>query len=262
MTCLIAVKPLSAPFPFTHARIGYQNILASVDITGAQPALIPNTFERWIDSTGQMVARFQTGAVVGIDFVAIGAHNLNSIGASVSISISPTVNGVFTEVAYITPVNNNAIMVFFDETVTADVKIEVFGEGAVAREIGYVSAGKAMVMPRPIYGGHTPIVLTPETTYQQNTSSSGQFLGRNIIRKGISTNFEWNHLQPDFIRGEFQTFVQSAKTTPFFIAWRPSEYPQDVALVHTVNDIHPENMGGGHRFMMVSFQVAGHADSI
>jgi hypothetical protein len=261
MTCLIAVKPLSEPFPLTHARIGYQNILVSTDTPAADPALIPNTFERWLSGTGNVAVRFQTAAIVGIDFVAIGAHNLGSSGAEVAVWISPTVNGVFTQVALINPTNDNAIMVLFDETVTADVKITL-GGGTVDREIGYVSAGTALVMPRPIYGGHTPIVLTPETTYQQNTSSGGQFLGRNIIRKGISTNFEWNHLQPDFIRGEFQLFVQSAKTTPFFIAWRPAEYPEDVALVHTVNDIHPENMGGGHRFMMVSFEVNGHADSL
>jgi len=54
--------------------------------------------------------------------------------------------------------------------------------------------------------------------------------------------------------------VIAAKTTPFFIKWRPDYYSEAVVFGQTTGDIIPQNMGGGNRLMSVSFNIRGHDD--
>lgn len=252
------VPLLSAPYPLTHARVGYKSLITTVSLAAAAVALIPNTFERWTSASGTMESTFQLSSITSADFVAIGAHNLGSAGSTIVVSTAPTVAGTFTVVDSLTPKNNNAIMLVFDARTVADVKITI--TGGTDREVGFVSAGKALVMPRPIYGQHNPTILRASTEFQQNKSETGQWLGRNVIRKGLVGDFAWKHLEPEFIRAEFMPFVEVAKTTPFFISWRPLDYPLDVIFCHTDDDILPENMGGGIRLMSVQFKVKAHSD--
>ncbi len=260
MSTIIAQEELEAPFPLSHARIGYDNLLTAASATEAEPALIPNTFERWLDASGLMESRFQPGSSVEIDFIGIASHNLGSTLSTIEVATSPTVNGTFTVVGAkkLAIGDDRPLMFLFDAVTVQDIKVTI--NGGTDREVGNVYAGKALVMPRPIYGEHNPIELRAETEFQQNISESGQFLGRNIIRLGLESNYDWKHLTSDFIRDEFMTFVESARTFPFFLKWRPDDFPDDAVFGHTENDIKPENMGGGHRLMTVSFNVRGHHD--
>jgi len=67
-------------------------------------------------------------------------------------------------------------------------------------------------------------------------------------------------LDDQFYRDEFQLFVDSARTTPFFMKWRPDFYTEEVVYGRVREDIAPVNMGGGSRLMSVGFTIRGHAD--
>jgi hypothetical protein len=98
-------------------------------------------------------------------------------------------------------------------------------------------------MQRGLYGGHSPINLSRVTVSRSNRSEGGQFLGRYIVRSGFKTSAEWGHLTASWYRENFDPFVESATQYPFFFAWRPETFPDEVAYCWTDGDIQPANMG-------------------
>lgn len=254
------VDPLSNwdSMPLSHARILYNNLLNASNVTDAEKTLTPNTWERWTSASGTMEARFQPGSSVQVDAVGIAAHNLGSTGSTVVISTAPTVSGTFTERAAISPTDNSPLLFLFDKVDDVeDVKVTI--TGGTDREVGVIYAGEALQMMQPIYGGHNPIALMNDTDYRTNNSESGQFLGREVIRRGQRTGFKWRHLDPNWLRERFKPFIDSVITTPFFIKWRPDLY-EETAFGYTERDVRVSNMGGGHRLMDASFNMRGHSD--
>lgn len=244
--------------PLSHARILYENKLMTSNVTDAEKALVPNTYERWTDASGTMEARFQPGSSVKANAIGIAAHNLGSAGSTIIVSTAPTVSGTFTERGAITPTTNEPILFLFDTVDDVeDVKITI--TGGVDREVGVVYSGEVLTMYQPIYGGHNPIDLMLDTDYRNTRSESGQFLGRDIIRRGTRASYKWKHLDPDWVRDRFKPFIESALTKPFFIKWRPDLY-ETTAFGFTEKDVRLSNMGGGHRLMDASFNMRGHGD--
>jgi len=238
------------------AIIGYNNLLTSSNITTGDKALVPNTFERYTQASGAMSVRWRLTVNADVNYIGIAAHNL--IGETILISTSNADLGTHTDLESITFVDNNPVMITFD---SRDVK-EILFSGTMSKdiEIGVIYCGAYLQMPVPIYGGHSPLILGDEIKYQSKLSDSGQFLGRNIIRKGTSSNFSWQHLDDDFVRNDFLDFKKSAQTKPFFIKWRPDFYPKEVSFAYADSQISLSNMGGGHRLMSATMSVRAHSD--
>lgn len=251
----IIAKPIPTDNP-SGALIGFNNLLTASTTSAAEKALTPNTYERFRPSSGALTVKFQMSADADVDFIGIAAHALS--GESVLVQTATTIGGALTDVEEITFPDNAPIMLTFDARTIREVAL--ISTLSAASEIGVVSAGKALQMPTNIYGGHSPITLSPVTEYQSTESESGQFLGETIIRKGLATSFSWQFLDDQFIRNEFKPFVDSARTLPFLIKWRPDFYSNEVAYCKVREDIKPVNMGGGIRLMRVSFNSKAHAD--
>lgn len=245
--------PTSNP---SGALFGFSNLLTASTTSAAEKALTPNTYERFEPASGALTVKFQMSADAEVDFIGIAAHALS--GESVLIQTATTVGGVLTTVDEITFPNNAPIMLSFDTRTIREVAL--ISTLSAASEIGVVSAGKALQMPRSIYGGHSPIILSKKTEYQSTESESGQFLGETIIRKGSATQVSFQFLDDQFYRDEFQVFVDSVRKLPYFIKWRPDFYSTEVAYGKTREDITPVNMGGGSRLMSVSFNIKAHSD--
>ena len=250
--------PITPSNPERLALIGYNSLLTSS--TEAPKALIPNTFERYTPASGAVVAKFQLSTSATVNYIAIGAHNIGSHddGTVVTISYATTIGGALTSIDSVTPSDNSALFFSFDSITMAEIAITTNATTS-GLEIGVVYAGESLQMQQPIYGGVDPIDLASVTKYQSAMSDSGQFLGRNVIRQGLESTLKWQHLDDLWIRNTFKPFMQSAKTLPFFIKWRPDYYDSAV-FGYTTSDIKPANMGGGSRLMTVSVDMRGHAD--
>lgn len=248
-------KPIPTSNP-SGALIGYNNLLGESTTSEAEKALTPNTWERYRPSSGALTVKWQLPTSASVNYIGIAAHAL--VGETILVSTAPTVGGALTGVDSITFVDNDPIMLSFDTRTIREVIITT--TLTVASEIGIIYAGFALEMERTIYGGHSPINLSANTNYQSVISESGQFLGRNIIRKGLTSSFSWQFLDPDWYRENFNPFVEAAKLTPFFVKWRPDKYNEEVVFGHTTNDIKPTNMGGGHDLMSVEVSVRAHSD--
>jgi hypothetical protein len=241
------------------ALIGYRNKLGGSTTNDALVMLIPNTYERYTPSSSPTTVKFQLTTPSPVDFVAIGAHNAGTHdgGTDILISYATTVGGALTDIANMQFTDNKARMITFDSVTVAEIAI-TFDTATTGLELGVIYAGEALRMEQPIYGGHSPQALGAETNYQSPLSDTGQFLGRNITSEGTRTQYQWQNLTPSFVYGEFASFIDTSKESPFFIKWRPDLY-EDTSFCHTTNDIKPKNMGSGHQRMSVAIDVRGHA---
>jgi hypothetical protein len=228
--------------------------------------LSPNTFDRWqgvINTGSSAVITFTFAADTGIDTMAIGAHNLGTLvsGATLRCEYATTVGGAWIELAPLQTRSggDNAPVMFIRATpvTVRQIRFRVTS-GAGPYFVGVIYAGLKLQMPHPIYGGHTPLQFSATTDYFNNRSESGEWIGRQIRRRGFETEFSFDRLQPAWYRAFFQPFVESAKEDPFFIAWRPVTYPAEVGYCWTEADISPSPAGGGRADYSVSFTVKAH----
>lgn len=255
----LIAKPINDD-SLSNARIGYENLLNSTD-AGAEVLLLPNTYERFAPPGGAVTTRLQLSSTTEIDFIAIAGHNFGTHeagGVPVTFQYATTVSGSLIDIEQVKPQNNQAIMILFDAVTAAEIAITHSSTSGI--EYAVVYAGKALQMQRPIYGGHSPADLSQITDYQSTRSETGQFLGRQVTRKGLETSFSWRNLDDDWYRDNFQPFVQSAVETPFFMKWRPDHYSDVAIYAHTTDDIKPTNQGAGTRLMSVSMNVRAHSD--
>jgi len=238
------------------ALIGYNNLLTTTATSGAEVALIPNTWERYSMPNGSQTLKYQMASKAKINYIAIAAHDLAN--ETVELSTAPTIGGSMAVVGAIDTKNNNAVMITFDEVAATEIQLK--WNSSAAHELGIVYAGNYLQMQQPIYGGHSPINLSADTKYQSVVSESGQFLGRNITKRGIKSQYSWQLLDPEWYRDNFQPFVESARSLPFFLMWRPDRYRSETVFGYSVDDITPSNMSGGHGRMSVSLNMRGHSD--
>jgi hypothetical protein len=72
--------------------------------------------------------------------------------------------------------------------------------------------------------------------------------------------FDWQLLDPYWVRETFDLFIDSAKKYPFFIKWRPDLFSNEISFGFTTGDVRVSNMGGGHGKMTASFNMNSHED--
>jgi hypothetical protein len=237
----VAVGAVAPPFPLNYARILYQNLLigSSVSVTtgtGGSLTLIPNTYESWRFTNGAEIT-FTLPANADVDTFCVGAHNLGAEGFSVGVDFSSATTGAFSP--FTTgqlPTDNKALM--FHRSSTVDVRrIKLVCSGTGSISIGSIYAGVALQLMRPFYAGFTPPRWAEKTTYRNTNSSTGNFLGRDIVRVGGETSIDVNNLDNDWIETYFMPFKNAVKLSPYYIAWNLSEHPLDVALCQTSDDV-------------------------
>lgn len=249
--------------PLTHARIAHATITrtgtlsASGEQAGfeADAALNSLTYEFWKPDALPATWRIDAGSAVSVDYIAIAAHTLATEGASVKPQWSDN-DSAWNDITGISahaPADDGPILFLFAAESHRYWRIQV--TGTTIPSVGVVFIGAALAMPRPIYGGHSPLDLSRTTVIRPQTSERGQFLGRSIVRSGFHADFSWRHLTPDFYRSEFEPFVEDALESAFFLAWRPSTYVEGVGYGWTQQDITPSNMGIGQGLMQVSMGV-------
>lgn len=244
--------------PLSRARIGYRTITRNATVTATSEApgfpasaiRHPLTYERWAPAVAPATLTIDAGALVTADYVGIAAHTIGSTGATVAISHSED-GTTWTDVLQTAPTDDKAIMALFEPVMARYWRIRI---DRVA-EIGVVYIERALAMQKGVSGGHSPGTLSRQTVIEPSRSVTGQFLGRSIVRRGFQTEYEWEYLDPLWYRANFDPFVAAAIRDPFFIAWRPDKYPEEVLYAWTDRDIAPRYMRIMPKLMQVRLNV-------
>jgi hypothetical protein len=87
-------------------------------------------------------------------------------------------------------------------------------------------------------------------------SESGNFLGRIVINEMTETSVSMQNLTPDWYRSQLDPFIRASKETPFFFAWRPGDYPNEVGYAWITDDPQPSNQRS-NGMMQIDFQMRG-----
>lgn len=251
-------------YPLSHTRIGYRDFVKDATVSGTSAATgtalsmvqTDFTYERYQPITVPANVAFDLGSVESVNYVGIAAHTIGSTGNAVEVQTSPDGVGSWSTVIDSNPANNDALMLLFETKNKRYWRIRV--SGGTTPQIGVVYIGLTLDMMRPIYVGHRPITLNRTVTKRGARSDSGQFLGNTVVRLGQSTSFNWTNIKPDWYRNNFDAFAKHAESLPFFIAWRPVKYPNEVGFVESTNPVQPENTGRPN-LMSVSMSVRGFA---
>lgn len=250
---------LGANQPLNHARILYAPITGAVSGDGVNPDYAANdyTSQRWLLNPGSQAWLLQAAVDSAIDCVFIAAHNL--AGKTVDIQTASAPGGPYTTRVSIAVPDTNAICVLFNNAgtpyVIRDLKLVVNDGADVA--IGVIRAGQALQMPIPLYGGHRPLNLNRITEAQQAFSETGQWLGRILRRRGMSSSYEWEYVTAAWYDANFEPFAKTLPLYPFCIAGNPSKIATDVGFVWTDRDIEIEN-AGLNTFRTINLPVTGY----
>lgn len=246
-------------------HIGYRTLIARSNITAdyaeqfypIENVVTPatNLFWRSISLNEQYIT-IAAGLNSGVDYVGFANHNFGSAGIAYQAEASDdgeTWEPISDEII---PDSDAPHVQVFPLAAHAFYRIRLTPTGTVYPRIAVLYLGKMLVMQRRTYVGHTPITMGRETTISNNRSETGQFLGRVVRREFLQTSFSFKDITPEWYRSYFDDFAEASRTTPFFIAWRPLDYPLEVGYCWATDDIVPKNQRN-NGMMSFGFKVQG-----
>ena len=220
------------------------------EVESATLSATGTTYDPWIATpTGGGITTLQMvfASAQSLNAVAIAAHNVGTIGATVRVQYSTNSGSSWTETeaGNISPSDDQAILFYFDE-VSADYwRIRVTNAGSNNVEIGVAYWGTVMTIPRRFYQGYTPPITPTNVMLQSNVSQGGNLLGAAVTRKGSSASATVQNVDPTFIRGtDFKGFMNHFNNgNGSFWAWRPTKYGDLFYCWRDGNTIAPTNSG-------------------
>lgn len=245
-------------YPMTHARILYTPAsgaaTASSAVEGFEAALALNsdTYSYWLPSAMPATWAVDFGSSKAVDAVGIAAHSL--AGQTVAVDTWDGTAWV-EQVPAFAVTDNGPLLMLFAEVTTAKVQIRVTG---TAQPVGVIYAGKALVMPSKAYVGLGQINLKRRTEFKINQTEGGNWAGRSIARVSLIAAYQWTHITDAFYLANVEPFSLSARQYPFFLAARPSGYPEETTYAWVAADIAPERMGVLD-FCSVGFEAIGYS---
>lgn len=138
------------------------------------------------------------------------------------------------------------------------LQLTLTGAAAASPRIAVVYAGVALAMSEELDGrGFMPSNLSRTTALQRSLSRGGQFLGQGYRRRGVSAKPAFKLLDSAWYRANFDPFVRHARRYPYFFAWCPQDYPNDVGYMWSPDkDIVGHYVGNGP-WMEVSWAMQG-----
>jgi hypothetical protein len=242
--------------------IGYRNIINSSNIVSdfanssfpVSNLVNPATNLKWKSTVASLQYITITPTINAIDYVAIARHNLATSFTPISIE---GFDGV-TWSELVSPViladDRPAIFRFpLQSLLQVRIKLDV---GFDIPFISVVYCGELLVLQRRIYVGHIPIPFGREDNIVNGKSESGEFLGRIVLGSSVSNAVSLKNITPLWYRAYLDPFIVSSKTIPFFFAWRPMTYPEEVGYAWITNNPKAVNQSV-NGFMSIDLQLSG-----
>lgn len=231
-----------------NPRIGYRNLLGAASATYDQPdypasnLLNPSTGEYWLSTNGADTQYVELQAASGlVDYFGVAGHNL--AGASVQVQSRISTGASWSNVAppAMVPDNHPLMWLFQPVANHPHWRLVINPLSGTPPRIAVIYLGPVLTLQRRVYVGHRPAPYAIDSEVVSGMSESGQFLGRVVRRETIESSITQNNVSPEFYRQRIAPFARAAVTRPFFVAWRPGEYPEEIAFAWTTGSIQMEN---------------------
>lgn len=245
--------------------IGYKNLLESGSIVASDeqadyPAsniLNTSTGEYWL-SPDNFFDQYLDMAIppAAVNYVGIAGHNL--AGAELQLQYRLDPGDAWTDATTaVIPGDNHALMWYFETINSAAYwRLNIQPAEGIAPRVAVIYIGEVLTLQRRVFVGHTPIKDAEQTNWQENMSQSSQYLGRVIESEVLDVSLAQQNVDQEFYREYIRPFAQAAKLKPFFMAWRPSKYPEEIGYCWITRNINMQNaLPNGY----VNFDIVGRA---
>jgi hypothetical protein len=263
-SALIASKESDNPFAAWNnlgalATLGGTSVLSD---GAALNAFTGTTYDYWLPNVTATTAQLQVtfGAARSLSCVAIAAHNLHLLGASIAVQRSTNGGANWSDAGagVITPTDGSPIIfrMVTSGNDAADWRLNITGLVASAPlYIGVAFFGDDMVFPVRFYDGFAPPVSPNEVQMGSNVTQGGNLAGSSVVQRGSTMQASFEHVVPAFVRGAMAPFIPYFNAGKgFFFAWRPATYPQDAVYGWREGEVLRPVNAGGLNFM--SFAIA------
>lgn len=220
--------------------IGWHNLVTRTNITADHadqyfPVVNlsnPSTASQWRSTS--LVAQSIRVAITStepIDYVGIARHNLGTDGALIVVEAktvdAPSVWTVVFDGAVLP--NDGPAILRFDPVVVTEVSINITPVATPPR-IGVLYVGRLTVMQEGMQQDVAPIPYAFNDDIVTGQAESGDYLGRIVTRQSRYVEYTFLYVQYDWFKRELGKFMEKQRTTPFFFAWLPREYPDEVGF--------------------------------
>lgn len=210
----------------------------------AAAARTDNTYERWRPAALPAWWRLDIGSAQPCNACAIAAHDLASVGATITVQSSPD-DIVWTNASdAAAAVSDGALLLLFPAITQRFLRLHI--AGTTTPTIGHIRFGTVLTLEHGIAGPYVPIDYARRVTTRPSRSESGQWLGASVQRVGLRSETQITGLTWTWYRDQFDPFVREARGggRPFFFAWQPARAPQHVAYVTLDEDVAPAHRAG------------------
>jgi hypothetical protein len=248
--------------------IGWEQLVTASNVSATTEAATwparnladPSTYDRWEGLVGSPAVDEYLQCIVDridpVDYVGLARHNFGTAQIPVSIEAKATSGDPFTEIMAPQMFGNDAPIIFRFAPVSYYALRVRLQPGLQAPRCAVLYVGKLLIMPRRIYVGHTPINYGRATRVYNGRSERGHFMGRRILQESVETGATFQNILPSFYREHLEPFVQNAQQYPFFWAWRPQSYPNEVGYCFLTSDAKPVNQRA-NGMMQLQLDMAG-----
>lgn len=250
----LVIPGADSPY-IANPLIGWDNIVTTSNIDSTTEdtefpvsnLANPATDLKWQGgvNTGDEYITITNGNSELLDYVAIAKHNLGTISAIVSIEKCTNLANspqVWTEIFQQEVMTDDTPTIFrFTPTSPQGIRVRIQPDVDYP-EIAVLYAGSLLLMERSVKVDvkHTPFPLGTLTKVVNGFSESGNFLGRTVVNTRKESTAQFDNITSSFYRDEFNDFIDASRDTPFFFAWAPDDYPEDVGFAWTIADPIPE----------------------
>ena len=233
-----------APLIGWHNLVTRDNIESDEEAAGypATNLANPSTALPWKGETTS--TQYITIDLGGADanYVGIARHNLGSGETVVSVEVSDGESpAAWTEIAseFVPGTDGPLIIPFGTETPPA-IRIKL-RPGSAVPQIAVIYVGNLLRLPRGVQPGIIPPTWAANDTAVTAISESGDYLGAVTIRRSLSYSVAVQYLNYGWWNTTMPGFIEHARARrPFFFAWLPASYPDEVGYAWTQSDIRPD----------------------
>lgn len=233
----------------TTPLIGWRNVVTILNVAASTedvdfPAVNlanPSTVLKWLATDAEetfVTVTFDDATEV--DYVGIARHNFGS--SEIAVRIEGSYAGVWSVISdEVVPPDDTPLIFRFDATSPEALRVRM-AEGDDAPTMAVLYVGRLTVMERGINldTPHTPFRFSRVTNTIQGRSEAGDYLGSIVTGSHSEMAEQFSHISASWYRSEFDPFAEAAIESPFFYAWRPSEYPLEVGYAKLTADIQPQ----------------------
>jgi hypothetical protein len=261
---VLSPEAIASGISGNNPRIGWHNVVTEANIFADTedadfPAINmanPATYLKWVgeETTSEQSVGVVLSPAQTVNYFAIARHNLGTIGSEYVFEYLSGSTWIELTTPRV-PADDYVIMQEFPDTFASQFRLRMTSNGD-APEIAVLHVGQILRLQRRIYVGHTPLVFGRETTVSTGVSEEGEFLGRVVRRRLYQSTVSMQNLTASWYRTYLDPFFHAATAVPFFWAWRPSGYPNEVGYAWIKGDADMSNQRA-NGMVQIKFQMQG-----